>query len=408
MHHNLLLNKLPILDATKTLFAYQLNVTPLKNRELSADQWQKEILALWKDVEDNVGIAHLTSGKPVFYQAPRELMHVDYLPPLENKNDLYVEVDIQILRDRDSLMAIKEMIKQGVRIALKDYEPNDENDKLLALAKLVKLNCDGSNPVLMNQVLEKLHSRNLQVIMTQVESEERFEDLKIRGVDYFQGYFFTNPVLSSKQEIPSNRLTLLKLLGEVNNPDIEFEALARTIGADVTLTHKLLSAINHPQNNLPYLVESLKDAVSLMGLKRLKFWVNMLMLSKVENVPLELVVTALVRAKFLESVADAIHQAEQKDRFFMVGLFSTLNAFLQVPMVDIVDELPLSDEVKEALTNQKGLMGRALFMTRALEQGNISVLMAGFEGMDIMAISSDYLSADGWAKTTINNLNKAA
>jgi len=408
MHHNLLLNKQPVLDASNTLFAYQLAVEPIDGMTLTDAQWETEIHSLWSGVEENIGFDNLIAGKPVFYHAPLAALKLNLLPNIEPLSKLMVEVDIELLKNKSALASIKEMIQAGVQIAVKNYSPNEANNKLLSIAKLVKFNAANLADASLNELLVNLQDKNLKVIVTDVDSEESYQALKGQGATYFQGYFFTNPIVSTQKEIASNKLAMLKLLAEVNDPDIDFDELAQTIGSDVSLTHKLLSAINHPSNDLPHVIESLKEAVNFMGLKRLKFWVNMLMLSDVDDVPMELLVTALVRGKFLEKVAETVGKADDKERYFMVGLFSTLNAFLKAPMADIVDELPLSDEVKEALINQQGSMGKALFVTRALEQGNTHMIMAGLEGMDIMAISSNYMNANGWARKTIASLGSAA
>ncbi|NPA72858.1 MAG: HDOD domain-containing protein, partial [Gammaproteobacteria bacterium] len=171
------------------------------------------------------------------------------------------------------------------------------------------------------------------------------------------------------------------------------------------LTHKLLSAINHPSNRIPQPVETLKEAVNFMGLKRLKFWVNMMMLSSMEDVPAELLVVALVRAKFLEEMAIKMGLTAEKDRYFMAGLFSSLNAFLKIPMADVVDQLPLADDVKAALVDLKGDMGRIIWVVRSLEQGNTRIEIPGREELDLMAISSAYMSANGWSYKTVASLN---
>lgn len=408
MHHNLILNKLPILDASKNLYGYQLNVTPLPTLNRASMDWQKETMDLWQGVEEHIGLSVLTANKPVFYQAPIEMLKLEFLPNIEPLSQLYIEIDLQVLKNKEALTAIKEMMQAGVKVALADYEPNEANDKLLSVAKVVKIHPQEVKTESLQTLITDLSAKNLQVILMDVETEDMFEVLRTQGAQLFQGFFFTNPIVSTHKEVASNKLAMLKLLGEVNNPEIEFTALADTIGSDVGLTHKLLAAINHPQNNLPYVVESLKEAVNFMGLKRLKFWVNMLMLSEVDDVPMELLVTALIRAKFLEAVAENLQLKAEMDRYFMVGLFSTLNAFLRAPMVDIVDELPISDEVKSALTNQEGQMGKALMIARAMEQGNVQVVFAGFQGMDVMAISSGYMDASGWARKTLNSLGKAA
>lgn len=411
MLHHLLLNKQPILNAQKELHAYQLTLEKMPDIELDAQQWQSELQVLCEGLRDNIGLDSLTLGKPVFYRAPNAFLRLDLLPKVAKLTDLTVEIGLDVLKDKTTLSALKEMLQAGVKIAIKDYQPTAEHDKLLTIAKVVKVNAAQTTPEQTAQIIANLKAKQVSVVVSGLEQEETFAAYLDAGAAYFQGYFFTNPIVSTQKEIASNKLAMLKLLAEVNDPEASFEKIIAIVGADVGLTHKLLAAINHPSNRIPQVIETLKDAVSFMGLKRLKFWVNMMMLSEVDDVPMELLTTALVRAKFLESMAEASGASAQKERYFMVGLFSTLNAFLKAPMVDIVDHLPLSAEIKLALLQQTGssggVMGGALAVVRAFEQGNTQFFMRGFQGVDVMQISSAYMTANGWSHKTLASLKAA-
>ncbi len=405
MHNHVFLNKQPILDAQKNLYAYQLTLESLSEEPVDSEEWKELAKEFYADLQAGVGIENLTGGVPIFYHAPTSLIRVDLLPNIECLSRLIIEVDSEVLKDSEALTALKELKKSGASIAISDFQNNEAHQKLLSIASIVKLNVKDRSVDEVCKEVESLKSQQKQVILTGLESDEQFEEYRVANADYYQGFFFVNPVFSSKKELSNNKLAVLKLLAEVNDPDISFDQLADTIGVDVGLTYKLLGAINHPKNGIPTRVETLKEAVNYMGLKRLKFWVNMMMMSSMEDVPDELLVVALVRAKFLEGMAEKMGIPEAKDSYFMVGLFSTLNSFLKMPMVDVVDQLPLSEEVKQALVEQSGDMGSTLWVIRSLEQGNTRLSIPGREQIDMMVISSAYMAANAWAYKTIASLS---
>jgi EAL and modified HD-GYP domain-containing signal transduction protein len=107
----------------------------------------------------------------------------------------------------------------------------------------------------------------------------------------------------------------------------------------------------------------------------------------------------------VELLAENSSHKKEKDSYFLVGLFSTLNAFFHLPMVDLVERLPLAEPLKKALTDMEGDMGRALRIVRDLERGSTDWQSLQFENQDIMAISSHYMTANGWARQILGNLH---
>ena len=404
MQNHVFLNKQPILDAKKELYAYQLTMESLTDEGVETSEWEALAKGFYEDLQAEVGVENITAGKPIFYRAPHSLLRLDLLPKVECLSTLTVEVDADVLTDVEALTTLKALKKSNVSIAIADFKPSEACTKLLSIANVVKLNTKDFSLEEIAQEVTQLKSQQKTVVITGVETEAQFDQYQASGADYYQGFFFVNPVFSSKKELSNNKLAVLKLLAEVNDPDISFDQLAETIGVDVGMTYKLLGAINHPKNGIPKRVETLKEAVNYMGLKRLKFWVNMMMMSSMEDVPDELLVVALVRAKFLEGMAEKLGHPEAKDTYFMAGLFSTLNSFLKIPMSDVVEQLPLPEEVKSALVDQSGDMGSAIWVIRSLEQGNTRLSIPGREQIDMMIISSVYMAANGWAYKTIASL----
>ncbi|MBL0166166.1 MAG: hypothetical protein IPP85_03060 [Propionivibrio sp.] len=73
------------------------------------------------------------------------------------------------------------------------------------------------------------------------------------------------------------------------------------------------------------------------------------------------------------------------DNAFMTGLFSLLDVLINLPMKEILKELPLQPEVVDALNSpaDDGILGQLLSAIIASESGNFSDAEAIFSGLGI-------------------------
>lgn len=404
MDRHIICNKQPILDADQTLHSYSYALEPIVPQPMCDEAWQDEARDLFEEIDQKFGLDTLAGPHYCFYCPPCCLLAPEMIPPLSDMNRLVVEIDTDILGKKQVLEHIKALKARGMRLCMANYVPDPQHDKLLPIVEFVKLNRSTFDHDTLMALHDRLSSTHT-VIVTHVEDMEQFDALKQAGVRMMQGFYFVNPITTHDKELGVNETSVLQLLAEINRDDTDFDKLADIIRADVSLSHHLLTAINHPANDLPRRVESIKDALQLMGLKRLKFWVTMMVMSQTGQVPLALMQTSLVRARFLELIAENSSHKREKEAFFLVGLFSTLNAFFHLPMVDIVAQLPLADNLKAALTDHAGDMGQALRIEEMLERGTTCWETLRFEHLDIIALSNLYMEAHSWAHALIKTLH---
>ncbi len=133
----------------------------------------------------------------------------------------------------------------------------------------------------------------------------------------------------------------------------------------------------------------------MVGIERIRNWASLLLFSKIEDKPRELVITAAVRARMCESLAEASGQHPQTA--FTVGLFSVLDAILDRPMAQALDLLPLSGEICDALIDYRGPLGEVLKCVLAYEQND----WHGVELGDLSGtrIRDSYLDSVDWTRT---------
>lgn len=297
---------------------------------------------------------------------------------------------------REGLVAL---VEKGYRIAMED-DPKNRPASDLGLADVVRIDVSDLDRQGIRQRTERLSNLATKLLADKVDSYEQFELCCEAGFDYFQGHFFCTPS-SLGHEIPVNRLATVRLLGRLRDPDTSPEELEETIRTDLALSYKLLRYTNSAYIGLQREVDSIGHAVRLVGSDRLRLWASLLMFSKMEDKPRELMVTAIVRAAMCERLAMSARE-EERGRFFTVGLLSVLDALLDCPMEQALEQLPLAGEIRDGLLRWEGVAGVALRCVLLYEQGQWE--QVGFLELTPATIRAQYLDSLGWTQRMLEGL----
>ncbi len=290
------------------------------------------------------------------------------LPPLPLQPDrLVLEILEDIPVDGALLDGLAALRARGFQLALDDYQFEPRWDPVLPWVDIVKVDVIGAGWEAIERHLPSLHAPGRRLLAEKVEHYEDFRRLQDLGFDYFQGYFFARPQLLSGRRLQENHAVVLRLLARINDPAIVMGELESLITQDPGLSYKVLRFINSAAVGLPRQVESIRQAIIYMGLDRIRGWASLLALSGVEKKPQEVMVLGLTRAYSCEALTRLSGQG-LPDTAYTVGLFSVLDAMLDLPMPDILAQLPLPPEVAAALADRSGLYGTTLARVLALER----------------------------------------
>ncbi|MBD3767867.1 MAG: HDOD domain-containing protein [Gammaproteobacteria bacterium] len=397
MLNDLTLLRQPILDAQMTIIGYELIMQPIASSGQVA-------MDCFMQLHQTHNLTELAGGALIFLRANQLQLTENLLNLIPNPNHLIIEVEASVAQEPETLKLLKSLRQGGVRLCLSDYQANSaDHDRVASACQYVKVNLDNCSGQNYRDVIEKLHKASLKVIAQDVLDESCLHDLKASGFDYFQGFFFTNPIVLHGKKLSASKLNLLHLLSKVNNNDTELDALSEIISHDVALSHKLLTAINQPQHNLPIKVTSISDAIRYMGLKRLKLWISMILMSEVDEKPQALMETSLVRAKLCELLAEHGGHKGEKDSYFLVGLFSTLGAYFDLPQDEVLDELPIAEHLKTAMLDYQGPVGQALWIAKQFENPYADLMSLTYEDAAIMDLSNHYLAAARWGSMVMRD-----
>jgi EAL and modified HD-GYP domain-containing signal transduction protein len=287
---------------------------------------------------------------------------------------------------------LRDLREAGYTLALDDFVYDPARRPLLELAHIVKVDVADTPVEELRRALAALPSAGVALLAEKIEDHATYERCRAAGFDYFQGRFLCRPRTLSAAPIPTDRMSRLELAALLRDPDVALEQLERVIARDLGLSYRLLRYINSAHFALRRRIESIREAVVLLGLRTVKNFATVLALAHIDDTPSELLVTALVRARMCELVAEA--QRESPDTAFTVGLFSLVDAIIDRPLDQILDSLPLSPEIGDALLAGSGRYGRMLAAVIAHEGGRFAEADQLAPNIDL---AGAYLAAVTWA-----------
>lgn len=367
--NNIFVARQPIFDRQENVYAYELLYRGNNTHKADFTDGNVATAELVINSFIEFGIEQITGGKLAFINLTREFITGEIPMPLAPAN-VVLEILEDIEADPESLRGAQALVDRGFTLALDDFMLNDKNSALVPYASIVKVDVMAmSRDDLVDEVL-RLRDYPVKLLAEKVETPDDYEFCKMLGFDYFQGYFFSKPVVIAGRGLQPNQLSLLEIIGKLQAPDCDIRELEEIIRHDVGISFKLLKIINSAYFSLPKRVESVQHALVLLGMEALKNWITLIGFSMVENKPDELIIQSLVRARMCEALAGDL--GCKSDAAFTVGLFSMLDAMMDLPLAELLANLPLADDIKAALLHRNGKLGELLSAVEGYEKGDWS------------------------------------
>jgi EAL and modified HD-GYP domain-containing signal transduction protein len=379
--HDVLVARQPVYDPNLKVVAYEL----LVQGDDAAGAEASSTIA-------EVGL-NLVVGHPAYIPVTRGFLLEGFARALpSDRVVLAVGADLQL--DRAALDAVRELVADGYRLALMDYSRDGSLEPLLPLAHVVGLNVAGLDRGVLRAELAHLLPRGVRTLARGVDHHEALELCIGLGFDLLQGHFICRPRVVSEQGLKVMSVNRVRLLARLHDDDVDFDELQEVIARDVALSYNLLRFINSAFFALPRRVDSIRDALVLLGAINVRKWATLMALAEAQDKPRELVVTGLVRARMCELLA-GVYGHRDAEGAFTAGLFSVVDALTDRSMVELLRELPLSREIISALLNYDGAKGRVLRAAVAYERGNFGEL--GDVPPTRVPLSDLYAQAVAWA-----------
>jgi len=298
------------------------------------------------------------------------------------------------------LRTIRNLKRQNFEFALDDYCFESHHAPLLPYVDYIKIDVLECPLTLIETKIDALRNvTNATLLAEKIEDVETYERCKELGFALFQGFFIEKPTLVKGVQVKPNKQVVLKLLSEISRDNITAAELSQLISCDPRLVTKTLTLVNSPLFSRSQKITCIKQAIVSLGLDAVRKWLMVLLLVSESNSPLELFRILLARAKLLELFAVS-KQLQGTDEYFLLGLFSELDTVLQLDMKSIVNSIPLSRALYNALLYQKGHLGELLKSFLMWERGITSTI----NNKDRQLIARLYWESQHWADELVDSL----
>jgi c-di-GMP-related signal transduction protein len=343
-----------------------------------------------------IGVGAIAGELPAHVRVPRRFLlelHALALPP----ERVVLEVADPDPGDASLRAVLERLAAQRYRVSLVCDPRGPAPLELASAVESVKLDVAGLAEPELEDCAQRFGRTCETLIASGVDTPALRARCRAAGFAQFQGFFLSTPDVVAGAAPPSGRIGELRALAGPHAQST-FEELEATIARDVGLSYRLLTYLNSAYFNLARRVASVREAIVLLGMHAVRRWATLIALSGAQDVPHELTVTALVRARLCELVVRETAGAEaDPEAAFTVGLFSVVDALAQAPLAQVIDQLPLTEAVRDALLARRGPLGDALAAALAYERGELAVVAERAPGV---AVADLYLSAVGWADAT--------
>jgi len=316
-----------------------------------------------------LGMQSLTGGRKAFINVTKNVI-VNQYATLLPKELAVVEVLETVEPDERVVSACEALKKKGYLIALDDFVYRTKLEPLIRLADFIKVDFQNTSEWIRRHLVQQYSPRGIRMLAERVETPEQFQEAVEMGYTYFQGFFFCKPEIMMGRDIPAFKHNYLWLLQEINKEEPDMARLEEILKQETSLCYKFLRYLNSATFDFVGEIRSLRHALTLLGINEVRKWVSLVALACMgEDKPKELVVSAVMRAKFCENLALNIGLKSRATELFLMGLFSMLDAILERPLAEILSEVRVSKDVKSALLSGVNLFRYVYELVLAYERG---------------------------------------
>jgi EAL and modified HD-GYP domain-containing signal transduction protein len=395
----------PIHDRARRVVGYEL----LFRGNGTSDELDEERAGTSVIVETftGLGVAAIAGERPAHVRVSRRFLlelHAFALPA----GKVVLEVAAPAPDDAPLRTVLERLAAQGYRLSFACGRELPDLQRLAPLADSVKLDVTGLSDAQIAVAAARLRPLGAALIAAGVDTPALLTQCHAAGFELFQGFFFCTPDVVEARALPTGRIADLRTLAGLYAQDTTFEEFEAIVARDVGLSYRLLRYLNSAFFGLRREVVSVREALTLLGMRSVRRWATLMALSGTEDRPHELTVTALQRGRFCELIGRAQERgtssAGADDALFTVGLFSVVDAILGVPLGQALEALPLADAARVALLEHRGPLGAMLSAVLAYERGAFAQAEALAPGADLGAL---YVAATSWADSASASLVRA-
>jgi EAL and modified HD-GYP domain-containing signal transduction protein len=360
----------PILDREQSLVAYELLFRSAASGAVNVTDDLTATAAVIAHASE-LGMEQVIGDMLGFVNVDAAVLMSDFVRFLPTKK-VVLEILETVKATPELVARVAELAQAGFRFALDDViAESDDVRQFLPYVELIKVDIKGMAPQDLTALSLVLSKSGKKLLAEKVETLEDFKLCLELGFEFFQGYYFARPVILTGKKIAPSELALMELMSLIES-DAEDVDIERTIKQDASLSLNLLRLVNTPAVGARTRIDTLGQALGVLGRRQLKRWLQIMLYAKPgtdRQFTSPLLQLATTRGKLLELMAEKLGPGQRNvaDIAFTVGVMSLMDTLFGVPMTEVLSQVPVNDDVRSALLLRRGVYGEMLKLAEYIE-----------------------------------------
>jgi EAL and modified HD-GYP domain-containing signal transduction protein len=389
----------PILNSEQQVVAYELLFRDGQSNsfpDIDPNQATSNILT---NNHLTLGLEQVTGNLPAYINFHADAL-ISHFPSSLDPNNVVLEILEDVPITKELLLACKSLHEKGYKLALDDFDFDTKWEAFYPIVDIIKIDVLEFSILEISKLVRKLSGLDVTLLAEKVETLQQYEKLKMLGFTLFQGYFFAKPEMLKQRKITTSKQNILELISQSSQINLDIKRISEIFAIDPGLTYKLLRFINSPTYGSSQEITSLKHALVYIGQVELKKFIALLAMSDLnsDKNP-EILRLSLARAKFCEQIALCRFESENPPKAFLTGILSLIDGILDHELEQVLDVLPIHEEIKSALRNEKCDLGNYLLLVKNIEKGlwKESEIIANIIELDSEICFEAYSKSLSWA-----------
>jgi len=300
-------------------------------------------------------------------------------PKLFNRNDLVIQVDDSVIIHPLSMRFVERFSKEGYRVAVNEFQFSPRYISLLDRFDYIKINFKTTSDSSIRNIVDMARRMNIKCIATDINDEDLYQKAFIMEVDAMEGRYVAEQMFTTVHSSGYLQSNFFRLMVAITADEPNVEEIERIISMDAMLTYSLLKIVNSAYFALRNRATDVHQAIVVLGLGQLRQWIYLMGTTSPEDEmdsgQEEFLRTSFMRATFCsELLKFASNMPISRNDAYLMGMFSTLNYLIAAPLEEILAEIPVVQEVKDALLHHEGRCGLLYDLVLSYERADWSAI----------------------------------
>ena len=300
-------------------------------------------------------------------------------PKLFAPEELVIEVGESVIIHPLAMRFVERYRQDGYAIAVKDFQFSPRFISNLRQFDYIMVDMRHADEEGVRRLTGMVHDMGKKCVFTGVDTEELYQKSFILGADAMSGRYAAEQMFTAVHSANYLQSNFFRLLVAITKDEPEVEEIEQIISMDASLTYSLLRIVNSAYFALRNRATNVHQAVTILGLGQLRQWIYLMGCrnekGELEEGQEEMLKLSFTRASFAsELMRYAKNMPINRSDAYLLGMFSTLQYLIAAPLEDILAEVAISVDVKDALLTHEGRCGMLYDLILAYERADWSAI----------------------------------